>query len=246
MKSWFISDLHLKDDNERNSQILLRFLLQLNQAPEDNQLFLLGDIFDFWLSNGKAFERQYKKVVEAIAQFKKNGGQVYYFEGNHDFHVDVYWTKKFQIPVIDDEAYFQIGDFNTRLEHGDFINPNDHKYLSYRASVRRPWIEFIGHLIPGFFMKWFGETMSAKSRKKSVHYSVNNQEEIKQMIRTHAISVYDKKPFDLIITGHMHVEDDFTFNKANKSVRSINLGTWLNRPIALKIEGSQINWIELT
>ncbi len=245
MKFWFISDLHLKNDNERNSQILLRFLLMLNLEPQRNQLFLLGDIFDFWLSSGKVFEKQYQKIVEALSQFKKNGGQIYYFEGNHDFHIDVYWTKKFGIQVIEDEAYFKIADYFVRLEHGDFINPHDHKYLAYRASVRRPWVEFIGHLVPGFIMKWFGEAMSAKSRKKTTHYSANNENEIRQMIRTHAESIYDEKPFDLIITGHMHVEDDYTFDKKGKKIRSINLGTWLQRPIALKIEGSNIDWIEL-
>lgn len=245
MKSWFISDLHLKNNEERNSQILLRFLFQLNKNPQQNQLFLLGDIFDFWLSDGHAFGKCYRRIVDEIVKLKKNGGQVYYFEGNHDFHVDVFWTRKFDIPVIDDEGYFQIGDYIVRLEHGDFINPDDQKYLQYRASVRTPWAEFIGHLIPGWFWKWFGEMMSAKSRKKSKDYSVNNQAEIKNMIRRHAESIYKEKPFDLIITGHMHVEDDYQFNVDGRNVRSINLGTWLNRPIALLIENEKISWVPL-
>jgi UDP-2,3-diacylglucosamine hydrolase len=245
VKSWFISDLHLKDINERNSQILLRFLLRLNQDPKNNQLFLLGDIFDFWLSNGRAFQNQYQAIIDEIVKLKNNGGNVYYFEGNHDFHIDVFWTKKYGIPVIDDLAYMKIGNFDARLEHGDFINPHDHKYLNYRASVRRPWVETFGHMLPGFFLKWLGETLSAKSRKKSKHYSINNQNEIKQMIRTHGEYAYKEKPFDLIISGHMHVVDDYVFSVNGKSVRSINLGTWLNKPIALMVEGSTIEWIEL-
>lgn len=245
MKSWFISDLHLKDIKERNSQILLRFLLRLNGDPKNNQLFLLGDIFDFWLSDGRAFQNHYQGIIDEILKFKNNGGNVYYFEGNHDFHVDIFWTKKYGIPVIDDLAYFKIGDFETRLEHGDFINPHDHKYLNYRASVRRPWVEALGHLLPSFFLKWLGESLSANSRKKSKQYSINNQTEIKQMIRTHGEAVHKEKPFDLIITGHMHVLDDYVFSANGKSVRSINLGTWLHKPIALKVENSSVEWVEL-
>jgi len=74
---------------------------------------------------------------------------------------------------------------------------------------------------------------------------MNNQKEIKQMIRTHAESIYNEKPFDLIISGHMHVVDDYTFAVKDKSVRSINLGTWLDKPIALMVEDSTIEWIEL-
>lgn len=245
MKSWFISDLHLKDTNERNSQILLRFLLRLNQDPQNHQLFLMGDIFDFWLSNGRAFEKHYQSIVDEIVKLKQSGGEVYYFEGNHDFHIDVFWTKKYNIPVIDDLAFLKIGDFEARLEHGDLINPHDHKYLQYRASVRRPWVEAFGHILPGWFLKWFGETMSAQSRKRSKNYSVNNQDEIKKMIRLHAERVHREKPFDLIITGHMHVVDDYAWSSQGRTVRSINLGTWLNKPIALMVEGSHIEWVAL-
>ncbi len=245
MKSWFISDLHLKDTQERNSQILLRFLIVLNQDPKNNQLFLLGDIFDFWLSDGRAFQNQFQVIIDEIVRFKNTGGTVYYFEGNHDFHVDVFWTKKFNIPVIEDLAFFKIGNFETRLEHGDFINPHDHNYLNYRASVRRPWVETVGHLLPGIFLKWLGGALSSRSRKKSKEYSMQNQTEIKNMIRTHAELVIDQKPFDLIITGHMHVTDDFEFNHAGKLIRSINLGTWLQKPVALMVEDSTIKWIDL-
>lgn len=246
MNYWFISDLHLKDIKERNSQILLRFLFGLNQDPKKNTLFLLGDIFDFWMSNGKAFQQHYQPIVDALAYFKKNGGSVYYYEGNHDFHVDVFWTKKLGIPVIDDYNYMQIGGLNVRLEHGDFINPQDINYLQYREKIRRPWVEFLAHILPGSFLKWIGDTMSSKSRKKTMKYSEANQDEIKNMIRSHAQKVYLEKPFDLIVTGHMHVEDDYMFKVDGKEVRSINLGTWLNRPVSLKIENNKIEWILLT
>jgi UDP-2,3-diacylglucosamine hydrolase len=198
VKSWFISDLHLKDINERNSQTLLRFLFKLNTDAKNNQLFLLGDIFDFWVSDGKAFENQYSQIVQEISKFKKNGGSVYYFEGNHDFHIDVFWTKKLDIPVFETHAFFEIGNYFVRLEHGDLMNPDDKKYLAYRASVRKNWVEKLGHILPGSFLKWVGESLSAKSRKHSKNYSMNNQDEIKSMIRRHAEDSYAKKPFDII------------------------------------------------
>ncbi len=245
MKSWFISDIHLTSLQERNGQTLLRFLFKLNQNPTEQRLFLMGDIFDFWLSNGKAFENHYQELVDQIGLLKKNGGEVIYFEGNHDFHVDVFWTKKFKIPVIEDQAYFNIDGLNVRLEHGDFINPDDKKYLDYRAKVRHPWIEPIGHFVPGFFWKWFGEKQSQKSRKKTGHYGLSNAAEIKNLIRTHAQKVYAEKKFDLIVTGHMHVFDDFTFEVNGKKIRSVNLGTWLEKPRALMIENGELKTIEL-
>lgn len=245
MKSWFISDIHLKDLKERNGQTLLRFLFYLNQNPEQHRLFFLGDIFDFWLSNGAAFIKHYKELIEQIELLKKSGGEVYYFEGNHDFHVDVFWTKKLNIPVYESEAFFEIDGQTIRLEHGDFINPKDEAYLKYRSIVRSPWIEPIGHIVPGFFWKWFGEKQSQKSRKRTGHYGRNNAEEIKSMIREHSQRVYPEKNFDLIITGHMHVTDDFTFEVDGEKVRSINLGTWLEAPRALLLENGEAKFVDV-
>lgn len=245
MTSWFVSDIHLKNINERNGNTLLRFLNYLNQNPKQHQLFMLGDIFDFWLSDGAAFANHYKPLIDEIDKFKKAGGFVCYFEGNHDFHVDVFWTKKLNIPVYEDEAYFKIDGLDVRLEHGDFINPNDLNYLKYRALIRHPWIEPIGHIVPGFFWKWLGEKLSQKSRKRSSNYSQENTDRIRKLIRAHAHRVFDTKPFDLIVTGHMHVCDEYKFEVNGRQVKSINLGTWLEKPRALKLENGKTEVIEL-
>ncbi len=243
VQHWFISDLHIKDINERSGNILLRFLFFLNLNPSKHQLYLLGDVFDFWVSDGRAFQNHYAVLISEIQKFLDGGGKVFYFEGNHDFHIDVFWTKKFGIPVFENEAYFKIGEYKVRLEHGDYINPNDKAYLKYRETIRRPWVEPIGHILPGFFLKWFGETISSKSRKKTAHYAVKNVQQIRQWIRSYAQKVHKQKEFDILITGHMHVVDDFTFQSNHGPVRSVNLGTWLDRPRALMIQGGNVEMI---
>ncbi len=245
MISWFISDIHLKDVNERNGNTLLRFLFLLNENPRQHRLFMLGDIFDFWLSNGQAFRVHYKVLIDQIEKFKKAGGEVYYFEGNHDFHVDVFWTKYLDIPVYEEEAFFEIDGLRVRLEHGDLINPNDLAYLKYRALVRHPMIEPIGHMLPGWFWKWLGEKESQKSRKKSGGYMIENTAKVKNLIHTHVEKVYADKAFDLIVTGHMHIFDDYEFERSGKKIRSVNLGTWLDQPRALKIEDGKLEVINI-
>lgn len=246
MTAWFVSDIHLKNINERNGNTLLHFLFFLNQNPSQHQLFFLGDIFDFWLSGGAAFVNHYKALIDEIEKFKKGGGYVCYFEGNHDFHVDVFWTKKLNIPVIEEEAYFKIDGLDVRLEHGDFINPDDINYLKYRALTRNPWIEPIGHIVPGFFWKWLGETLSQKSRKRSSNYTKINVDKVRSLIRAHAHRVFKVKPFDLIVTGHMHICDEYSFQEGDRKVTSINLGTWLEKPRALKIENGKFELLEVS
>ena len=245
MNSWFVSDIHLKDVHERNGYTLLRFLFYLNKNPKEQRLFLLGDIFDAWVSNGSAFVNHYKLIIDEIAKLKNAGGEVYYFEGNHDVHIDVFWTKKFNIPVIENMQYFDLDGLSLRLEHGDFINPDDQAYLQYRKLIHKPWVEFLGHNLPSHFWKWLTESQSQKSRKKTARYAIENSQNIIKKVRAYAETSFKKKPFDIIVTGHMHIFDDFQFEVADKKIRSINLGTWLEVPRALKITGKKIEVINL-
>lgn len=241
MNSWFISDLHLRDVNERNGNTLLRFLFLLNKNPSEHRLFLLGDIFDMWISNGAAFVNHYQQLIDEIKKFKDGGGQVYYFEGNHDFHIDTFWTDQLGIKVIEDLEFFEIDGLKVRIEHGDFINPDDKAYLAYRSLVRHPLVEPLGHWLSGHFWKWFGEHKSKKSRLKTGRYAIENAERVRNLIRQYAERVFDQGPqFDLIVTGHMHVFDDYQFQKNQRRIRSVNLGTWLDKPRVLKLSAQGI------
>lgn len=231
--------------NERNGNTLLRFLFELNKNPKENRLFLLGDIFDGWVSDGSAFVGQFQLLVDEVTKLKQNGGEVFYFEGNHDVHIDRFWSRLHGIEVFDKMQYLQLDGLTARMEHGDYINPEDEAYFKYLSIIRHPIVEMIGHMMPSRFWYWIIAKQSLKSRKKSSRYTVDNAERIRNMIRVYAQKAYKEKPFDILITGHMHVFDDYTFEAGGKFVRSINLGTWLEKPRVLKIQNQQIEIIDL-
>ena len=243
MTSWFVSDLHIKDVNDRQSNILLNFLNTFDKQPTAHQLFLVGDIFDFWLSNGRAFEKAFAPIVQKLKSLRESGLKIYYFEGNHDFHIDVFWSKKLGIPVYENAAIFQIANYKVRIEHGDFINPDDKTYLRYRANVRKPIIELLAHAIPSNLWKPVGDYVSSRSRRKSSSYSSDNADQIRQMIRDYAKKIQRVDDFDVLISGHMHIEDDYTFKTNTGTSRSINLGTWLDKPKVLRIDQTQIKML---
>lgn len=237
MKAWFISDVHLKNLNERNSQRLLRFLLSL-QEKECTHLFLVGDIFDFWVGDDLYFEEKFKPIVEAILALKKKNIEVVYFEGNHDMHVSDYWFHKYQIPVHFEDHYFQLGTKTVRVSHGDLINPTDLAYQRWRKFYRNKLVEVTFRQVPGRVFDQIGEFLSQYSRKKSSVRRKEGGEDLRKMIREYAQKTYHEKKFDYIITGHMHVKDEFDFAGA----KSINLGSWFDDPEAFWISESSCGW----
>ncbi len=245
MKAWFVSDIHLRDINERNSVILLRFLHSLLKDSETTHLFLLGDIFDLWVGDSDVFQAKFQTFVDAIVDVKKMGVEVVYFEGNHDVHVKGFWENKFSIPVWADAKSYQLGSWKVRLEHGDFINPHDEKYLKYREFIRRPALEKLAYIIPGKLLDEVGIAASKLSRKKSSMRRRDSEQQLRQMIRDYAVAKFREEKFDLMITGHMHIRDDHEFESQGSKGRSINLGSWFEDPQALCLTDNKYTWIDL-
>lgn len=246
MTAWFVSDIHIKNLNERSSIILLRFLHSLlNKERPATHLFLLGDIFDLWVSNSSVFVHKFQAIVDAIVSLKRAGIEVVYFEGNHDVHVKQYWEAELGIPTFADFRIYQLAEFKVRMEHGDLINQEDHTYLKYREFIRKPFMESIAPILSGRIMDEVGNLASKISRRYSSTDRARNQEFLRKMIRNYAENVFKETHFDLLITGHMHIQDDYEFQKDGISARSINLGSWFDGPKALRLDSSGPKFIDL-
>jgi UDP-2,3-diacylglucosamine hydrolase len=233
VQAYFISDLHLKSMEERNSQKLLRFLLFLWQLPQGSvtQLCLLGDIFDLWVSDHEIFVKRWNPIIKAIESLvKKHHTQVFYFEGNHDVHIAPFWEKKLGATVLTEPLTMLLGPWVIHMAHGDLINKKDKNYLSYRNKIRSKLARWFAHNLPGGFWDWFGSKMSEASAKKSRVYRDEEKENLRVMVRNYAkeMALHDRCQF--VITGHVHVQDEFEFELESAKVKSVNLGSWVDNP----------------
>ncbi len=251
MEAYFLSDIHLKSVDERNGKTLLRFfnsLIEQKKAKEkldEVHLFLLGDIFDWWLSDHQVFIDKFFPVIEPIQKLIKMGVKVYFFEGNHDLHIHPYWADQLGAQVFTDPQYFKLGKWNVRCEHGDLINLEDKNYLRMRALFRHPWVETLGHKLPGAMWEKIGLFLSHKSRKFSAAHREDKEKQIIQMIHHHAERAFQETAFDFIITGHMHVRDEYYFSIGKNKAGSINLGSWFEEIKVLKLTDGGPEWLTI-
>jgi UDP-2,3-diacylglucosamine hydrolase len=112
VESFFVSDIHLKSLQERNAILFLRFLRELKERSRHrpSELFLLGDIFDLWLSNHEVFVERFDSLLFEMKDLVARGVPIYYFEGNHDVHLDVYFEKEIRAEVFVKAQYFKRDD----------------------------------------------------------------------------------------------------------------------------------------
>ena len=231
----FVSDLHLIGDEIGNhdpkTQRFVRFLDSLHtSSPPVSHLFLVGDVFDLWVSDHRYFIDRFSDVVRAIRALIRAGVEVHYFEGNHDLHLEDFWARNVGAKVHPDDSTFYLCGFTVRVEHGDLINPDDHGYLILRKALRSLPMAVLAQKLPERLVQWIGQRASRASRDYTSNAKSKPIEQIRKLIRQHAETVSQKNNFDLIITGHVHVADDFKFDVGGRQVRSINLGSWYEHP----------------
>ncbi len=249
MKAYFLSDLHLKDMQERNSQTLLRFLHSVI-SERNAKVFLVGDIFDLWIGKHQYFVSRFQPIVDAVSDLVKAGVEVHYFEGNHDLYLKHFW-KDLGVITHEDAMTTELQGLRVRIEHGDLMNPDDKGYLFLRWLLRTPVMKLIAYLLPSSLVSKIGERASHASRDYTSTSKSLPEADIRLITRTHAIKAAKTEAFDLIISGHVHVRDDYEFpvlrvsevDSADEvvegSVRSINLGSWFDEPKVFVLENSQ-------
>jgi UDP-2,3-diacylglucosamine hydrolase len=206
---------------------------------------LLGDIFDLWIGDSDVFQMKFQAVVDAIAALKRKGIEIVYFEGNHDVHIHDFWQRRLKIPVHVDYQVIELGPYKIRMEHGDYINSQDQAYLRYLKVIRNPKVAQLALKLPGHFWNELGQAASKISRKFSSERRRDAGDHLRQMIRDFAQAKFKETPYDFIITGHMHVRDEFEFEAQGKKRISINLGSWFEGPRALLISEQGHSWRDL-
>lgn len=234
-RSFFVSDIHISSNTDPKYQLFSRFL-DYCATIKLNHLFLVGDIFDLWIADRAYFLENYHGIPERLTRLKQLGTEIHYFEGNHDLDLKVYWQEQLGFDVHEKAAYFELGPLRVRVEHGDQMDPEDKGYLFLRWFLRTKPLRLLGRALPNPTVRWIGMRASSASREYTTHVKTTTGERSIANIRRHALSVYNERPFDLFVSGHVHELED----SKQAHFRCVNLGTWLKEAFVLDVNGAEI------
>lgn len=242
--AWFLSDLHIKSNEDPKSQILVQFLESLKKKRPATHLFLLGDIFDLWIGSSEFFAEKYSNVTKALIALPKRGIQVTYIEGNHDIQVGDFW-RTYGIDVTYFDVQIRLNGTKLYLCHGDFINQKEKFYHRYISWIRSKNGYRLAHLLPGPFWWYFGQYVGKKSREYSSRSYQLRRDQILDDFRSFSKAKYQNALYDILIAGHIHHLIDEQMVMGAHKFRIINLGSWFEEPHALCISSQHIYWENL-
>jgi len=225
-KIYFASDFHLGvPDFARSLEREKRIVKWLDEIrPDVEELYLLGDVFDFWFEYKTVVPRGHIRLLGKLAELADAGIPIHYFTGNHDMWTFDYLKEELNAKIYRAPIEATYNGKSFYIGHGDGLGPGDHGYKFIKrvfASKISQWM--FARLHPNFGVG-LAHYFSRKSRIATGDLDEKFLGEEKEWLVIHSKELLQKKHYDYLIFGHRHLPLEIPIN--GKSIY-INLGDWI-------------------
>ncbi len=207
MKVAAISDIHIKEPGD-DADLLLQKFLDHPEVRSADYVMLLGDIFDLMCGPHEAYLRSFSHLFEKLKKLRDIGKKVYFFEGNHDVHLEKlfkkFWPRE-DVKPRQDPLVQEIDGKTYYFSHGDEHEVDNHAYQRYKTLILSPPLRFVAnHVMPYSVLNFIGRRASRASRKKGSR--TFDVEAVREKFRSGVLKTTAGK-YDFVLGGHSHVQD---------------------------------------
>lgn len=208
----FISDAHIRTDASYRARRLIKFLRDIR--PRMTNLYILGDLFEFWFEYNIAFPKDYFKTLAALYNLIQDGKAIHYIMGNHEVMIGSF-LKNFGFIVHPGHATLDIDGKAVFLAHGNKIDKRLWTSLweSLLTSKLNHALYSLIHPDIGVFLAQGIAYLSRKQRRSP---------NLANMLENYAQSKLNE--VDVVVLAHSHIP---VFKKYPNNKYYINTGDWI-------------------
>ncbi|MEY2799725.1 MAG: hypothetical protein RI934_713 [Bacteroidota bacterium] len=225
-KIYFASDFHLGLPSYEASRLREDKIVRwLNSIQSDaSEIFLVGDIFDFWFEYASVVPKGFVRLQGAIAALTDAGIKVHFFKGNHDMWMFNYFQKELGIELHSEPIERIFNGKKFLIGHGDGLGPGDYSYKFLKQIFTSKVCQWLFARIHPNFGVGLAHAWSQRSRvvhdKKEKFLGEENE-----WLAIYAKEQLEKTQFDYFIFGHRHLPLNIDLTNESKYV---NLGEWIH------------------
>ncbi|MDF7667873.1 UDP-2,3-diacylglucosamine diphosphatase [Orbaceae bacterium ESL0727] len=233
MQRYFIADIHLTEDQPA---LTAGFFSFLDTLPNGCELYILGDLFDYWIGDDIAspFHQQVAKALRTLSQrqIKK-----YFVQGNRDFLLGRDYCQLCDMTLLPDINTLPLADKTLLFLHGDLLCTDDVQYQKFRQRLRYKWLQRLFLWSPRRFRQAIAKHLRQKSIKqnqnKSAHRMDVNQQAVLDMLNKYQATV--------MIHGHTHKPATHELIVAGQPLTRLVLSAWHDGVSYIKQDDSDNN-----
>lgn len=238
-KIYFASDFHLGAPNYEESLIrekrIVAWLTEIEGTA--SEIFLVGDIFDFWFEYKRAIPRGYARIQGKIAELTDKGIPVHVFTGNHDMWIFDYLPQELGVQLYREPIEREFYGKKYFIGHGDGLGPGDKGYKLLKKVFANKFCQWcFARLHPNFGI-WLADKSSKSSRAKTGNSDETFLGEDNEWLVQYSKEKLEKEHFDYFIFGHRHLPMEV---QVGDNSIYINLGEWINYNSYLEVSKDKV------
>ena len=231
-KTYFISDLHLDPSRPHLFKLFDEFITKI--TPDADALYILGDLFEFWIGDdiidlpiGKPF----LPIINKLKALSDTGVKIFFIQGNRDFLIGNKFMDRIGGDLLPDETVIDLYGTPVLIMHGDTLCTDDKGYQLMRKVFR--W-----KLVQKIYLSMSPEKRSQKAGQVRKTTSENNKQKPSMILDVNQQTVekvMKSRGVSFLIHGHTHRPAEHKFTTKNQQLNRIVLGDWGDK-------WSYLNW----
>jgi UDP-2,3-diacylglucosamine hydrolase len=230
---YFVSDAHfgLNADERAKTEKFSELAAEMRERAAD--VFLVGDMFDFWIEYRSAIRRDYFLVLHELRRLVEAGVRVHYIKGNHDFAMGAFLEETVGVLVHHSDIDIELSGRKVRISHGEKVKKNS-IFKIINALMRNRPLQALYRLIHPDIGVLLGKTVSATS--KTIYSGREPSPDDANRYRRAAAKQLKNGECDLVIMAHTHHADFVNSDDGDYC----NTGSWMANYDYAVLRGGQI------
>jgi UDP-2,3-diacylglucosamine hydrolase len=219
---YFASDVHLKFDHPERDR---RFAAFVSQLQQDDALWIAGDLCDFAMGARHSPDELLRcDSLQALARFRRAGGQLFIMVGNHDVWLAPFYAGRLGASMITEPFDLVSHGLRIRIVHG------------HRLGARRPWKAWLESRA---FWTAFSRLPRPIANQLDLALTWRNErgfgaDEERHLRVYREYAALCRGSADLVVVGHVHRAVD----DAGTHPRLVVLGGWQHRGSFLRVDAA--------
>jgi len=222
-----ISDLHLTPSMPLTAQRFFDFCEK--EAPQVEAVFILGDLFEYWVGDDAALHSPFQQEVKNALATLSTKVKIFYLHGNRDFLVGKHFLGKTGMTLMPDPSKINIAGSEYILCHGDSLCTADVGYQVFRNCVRKPWIQKLFLRMPLNWRRSIANQLRSNSGvqyQRSIQSSVENAQAKTNVTLAACAAVLKEQDGNQLIHGHTHLPRHHQENLQDQQWQRWVLSDW--------------------
>ena len=238
-KIYFASDFHLGvptyEESLAREKKIVAWLDQIKMDAAE--IYLLGDLFDFWFEYKYTAPKGYIRLLGKIAEITDSGTPVHLFIGNHDMWMFDYLPREIGVIIHQKPIEKVVGTKRFFIGHGDGLGPGDHTYKMLKKMFANKFLQWMfARLHPNLSFAvatYFCRRSRIATGNSDSQYLGDEAEWLVSFCK----ETLKEKHVDYFVFGHRHLPLDV---KVGENSRYLNLGEWIHYFTYGEFDGTEL------